>query len=171
MKKKTSRNGFTLIELIIVMVILGIMAAVAVPRYLDSIANAEASAEEAVITSIKGGLNQYANNSLLTNGRASWPTNPFSALSENANGEVDLDGYTTNGDLADEDGEWTFIDNGDGTGLITHQRADNSRHTWAYNSGIQEDDEESGDNTGIGTLGDRADYVALPPAAADDGPE
>ena len=43
MKKTTSRNGFTLIELIIVMVILGIMAAVAVPRYLDSIANAEES--------------------------------------------------------------------------------------------------------------------------------
>jgi len=52
MKNKKS-NGFTLIELIIVMVILGIMAAVAVPRYLDSIANAEESAENAVISSIR----------------------------------------------------------------------------------------------------------------------
>ena len=65
MKKTTSRNGFTLIELIIVMVILGIMAAVAVPRYLDSIANAEESAEDAVISAIRNGLKQYANNSLL----------------------------------------------------------------------------------------------------------
>ena len=68
MKKTTSRNGFTLIELIIVMVILGIMAAVAVPRYLDSIANAEESAEDAVISAVRNGLKQYANNSLLDNG-------------------------------------------------------------------------------------------------------
>ena len=64
MKNTKSRNGFTLIELIIVMVILGIMAAVAVPRYLDSISNAEESAEDAVINSIKAGLKQYANNKL-----------------------------------------------------------------------------------------------------------
>ena len=149
MKKTTSRNGFTLIELIIVMVILGIMAAVAVPRYLDSIANAEQSAEDAVISAVRGGLKQYANNSLLENGRASWPTDPFTALSEKPAG------HTEDGDLADTDGEWTFIDNGDGTGQITHQRADNSRYTWDYNSGIQEEDEDSGDNTAIGTLGPR----------------
>ena len=59
----TRKNGFTLIELIIVMVILGIMAAVAVPRYLDSISNAEESAEDAVINSIRAGLN----NMLITN--------------------------------------------------------------------------------------------------------
>ena len=59
MKKKFNK-GFTLIELIIVMVILGIMAAVAVPRYLDSISNAEEAAEDAVISAIKSGLTQYA---------------------------------------------------------------------------------------------------------------
>ena len=64
----TRKNGFTLIELIIVMVILGIMAAVAVPRYLDSISNAEEAAEDAVISSIRAGLKQYANNSLYEDG-------------------------------------------------------------------------------------------------------
>ena len=144
MKKTTSRNGFTLIELIIVMVILGIMAAVAVPRYLDSIANAEESAEDAVISAIRNGLKQYANNSLIDNGRASWPTNPFDALSEKPAG------YTEDGDYADIDGEWTFIEYDAGNGEITHQRADNSRWTWVYNPGTQD-----GDEAKIGYIGER----------------
>ena len=113
MKHTKSRNGFTLIELIIVMVILGIMAAVAVPRYLDSISNAEESAEDAVISSIRAGLTQHANNSLYENGRAEWPTNPFDALSEKPAG------YSTDQTDADVDGEWTFSND-----RITHQRAD-----------------------------------------------
>ena len=144
MKKTTSRNGFTLIELIIVMVILGIMAAVAVPRYLDSIANAEESAEDAVISAITTGLRQAANDSLYTNGRASWPSNPFDALSEKPAG------YTEDGDLADTDGEWTYIMLGTANGQITHQRADNSRYTWDYLAGDQD-----GDNAETGVISPR----------------
>ena len=139
-----NKNGFTLIELIIVMVILGIMAAVAVPRYLDSISNAEESAEDAVISAIRSGLKQAANDSLYTNGRASWPTNPFDALAEKPAGHSD------DGMEADIDGEWTFVDNMDGTGRITHQRADNSRYSWDYNAGTQD-----GDDAVIGELGER----------------
>ena len=137
--KKKFNNGFTLIELIIVMVILGIMAAVAVPRYLDSISNAEKAAEDAVISSIKAGLTQYANNSLVESGRATWPDNPFDALSEKPAG------YSTDVTDADVDGEWTFSN-----GRITHQRADNSRYQWEYNKGIQD-----GDAAAVGSLGNR----------------
>ena len=69
-------------------------------------------------------------------------------------------GHSDDNDLANTDDEWTFIDNGDGTGTITHQRADNSRYTWAYSSGVQEDDTVFGDDTAIGTLGPRVKYDA-----------
>ena len=144
MKKATSHNGFTLIELIIVMVILGILAAVAVPRYLDSISNAEASAEDAVISAIRSGLKQAANDSLYTNGRATWPSDPFTALSEKPAG------HTWDGEEADTDGEWTYVRRNARNGQITHQRADNSRYSWDYYAGVQ-----NGDDAETGTLDGR----------------
>ena len=152
MKKINKKNGFTLIELIIVMVILGIMAAVAVPRYLDSISNAEKSAEDAVISSIRAGLTQFANNSLFSEGRSIYPVNPFDALSEKPAG------FSGDPNNANEDGEWTFVNwysedsdgQGQRTGRITHQRADNTRWQWTYNAGTR-----LGDNASIGSLGSR----------------
>ena len=50
-----NQKGFTLIELIMVTIILGILAAVAIPRYTSTVDKAEAAAEDAVISSIEAG--------------------------------------------------------------------------------------------------------------------
>ncbi len=138
-----NQNGFSLIELIMVTIILGILAAVAIPRYMTTVDKAEAAAEDAVIGSIKAGLETYAVEQLMDNGRRSWPTNPWDAL------ETKPAGYDVNdSDDADTDGEWTYNAT---TNKITHQRSDNSRVGWSYDKGTQ-----TGDNAAVGTLGSRA---------------
>ena len=77
---KNNKNGFTLIELIMVMIILGIMAAVAIPRYLETIEKSEVASEDAVVNTIMVALENYAQNRMLTEGRRYWPDNPFDAL-------------------------------------------------------------------------------------------
>jgi prepilin-type N-terminal cleavage/methylation domain-containing protein len=73
MNRKHAESGFTLIELVIVIVILGILAAVAIPKYEDMREQARVATIKGQLGSIRSAIAiQYARNAL--NGSATFPT-------------------------------------------------------------------------------------------------
>ena len=155
-----NKKGFTLIELIMVMIILGILSAVAIPRYLETIQKSEIAAQDAIIGKITVALENYAQHQMITEGRRVWPSNPFEAL------DTTPQSYTEDGTASDTDNEWTFVEEaaGDYTGRITHQRADNTRWEWSYNSGVNSgtDDDAIGIVYARSELGTRGTVALYP---------
>ena len=66
------KKGFTLIELVMVIVILGILAAVAIPRYFNLQTQAQQSAEDGVVGAVRAGIATYYANQCAT-GTCAYP--------------------------------------------------------------------------------------------------
>ena len=142
-----NNKGFTLIELIMVTIILGILAAVAVPRYMGTVNQAEAAAEKAVVDALRAAVENYATQEFIEKGRYDYPSNPFDL--------VDVDGYCGTCATGMVDGSWKYVSSDDGNfHTITHQRRDNSLWVWEYDSSDKStaDSDDRGHNIGTENL-------------------
>ncbi len=68
------RKGFTLIELIAVVVILAIMVGVALPRYFDYAAQAKEAATKGTLGGVRAGVANFLANEVVGGNPAAYPT-------------------------------------------------------------------------------------------------
>jgi prepilin-type N-terminal cleavage/methylation domain-containing protein len=122
-------KGFTLIELVMITVILGILAAVAIPSYQRTLFNAEVRIEKAFANQVWVGLESEAQNRLMEDGTESWPYNPLITIKRTRNIKVNLELGIPN-----EDNEWQFSLDVDGEPAILHQRPNDEIYYYEYDS-------------------------------------
>ena len=147
--KVKNNKGFTLIELIMVTIILGILAAVAAPKLLGTVRSAEEAAEAGVITALRKAVEDYADEKFISDGRYQYPTNPFDLVYVES-----YIGHNVPQEAGFNDGEWTsFSGDIDGMMTLVHKRNNNEVYFWTYYSGDHSngDADDRGLNVGDGT--------------------
>ena len=107
-------KGFTLIELVTVIAILGVLAAMTVPKFFSLQVKAKIEVEKQIIGTIRAGLETYAANQIVFGGNKVYPAaNTATLLTDILNPVPD---------------NWTYDES---SGKITHTRTD-SIITWVY---------------------------------------
>ena len=105
MRLRKKQKGFTLVELILTVVILGILVVAALPSFLNLDAKAKQGSRDGVLACVRSGLRVYYAKQLTTSGNGAYPTTLDSA----ANGAAAVSNpiFGTICDPAVSDDNWT----------------------------------------------------------------
>lgn len=148
-----SQAGFTLIELIMVMVMIGILGSVAIQKFIDASEDAEVTAEATNIDMLRANMVNTMGERLVKGQQAAFPTNPFDNLTKVPQGYNRFRTTPPTGEKIDDD-IWVFVRGSQGRsgaqitpqqsgttlptfrvdGFIYHQRRDSTVVRWAYDS-------------------------------------
>ena len=121
-----------MIELILVMIIIGILAAISVPRFTQIVRQSEAASEQGVLVNLVAALDTYSQEQFIEDGVLSWPANPFDALNK-VPPSYDKTQSTLMSEMDDSDWIFTGEASNDYKNSIVHRRKEDSLAIWTYN--------------------------------------
>lgn len=123
---RSNTRGFTMVELVLVIAILGILAVAALPTFINVSTQARQAARDGVVGSVRSGIMLYRANDLVQNGAPGiWPATLDAAAANSTAGSANLFfGTVLTQGIAD--GNWskgatasTYVYN-DGTSTFTY---------------------------------------------------
>ena len=120
-----------MIELILVMIIIGILAAISVPRFTQIVRQSEAASEQGVLVNLVAALDTYSQEQFIEDGVLSWPVNPFDALTKQPQ-SYDKTQSTLMVEMDDSDWIFTGEASNDYKNSIVHRRKEDSLAVWTY---------------------------------------
>jgi prepilin-type N-terminal cleavage/methylation domain-containing protein len=103
MRNRLTHTGFTLVELVMVIVIIGLLAAVVMPKFSDIKTEAQSAAEEGAVAAVRSGI-KLAHMSSLAQGSDTYPTTLDSASNGDASETNPLFTDVVEGGITD--GNW-----------------------------------------------------------------
>ena len=117
-------RGFSLIEPVIIIVVLGILAVVAIPKYRDITSETKEASCRAALGGLRSGITIYYADQIVATGTASWPNlTQLSAIGTSMSRAIPKNPYQSNIDSS------AMITIGINKGTLT-----GTAHGWAYDT-------------------------------------